>query len=139
MSIIVEQNSKVLIQGITGKEGSRAAREMAEYGTNVVAGVTPGKGGQVTEQGVPVFDTIKEAKEKFPEISDKTLSAAKLCSDVKREVSLEKAQQLNNAIIKVFNEEQIYRIDHYLGKEMVQGILNFRFSNNLLTALSSAQ
>ncbi|MDP3901073.1 MAG: succinate--CoA ligase subunit alpha [bacterium] len=69
MSILVDENTKVLVQGITGKEGSRAAHEMLAYGTKVLAGVTPGKGGQTTEDGVPVFNSVKEAVAQFPEIN----------------------------------------------------------------------
>ncbi len=69
MSILVDENTKVLVQGITGKEGSRAAREMIAYGTRVLAGVTPGKGGQITEDGVPVFNSVAEALSKFPEVN----------------------------------------------------------------------
>ncbi len=63
MSIIVGENTKVVVQGITGSEGAFHAKQMIEYGTKVVAGVTPGKGGQRFE-GVPVFNTVKEAIEK---------------------------------------------------------------------------
>jgi succinyl-CoA synthetase alpha subunit len=60
MSILVDQNTRVLIQGLTGREGQFHAQQMIEYGTKVVAGVTPGKGG--TEAlGVPVFDTVRDA------------------------------------------------------------------------------
>ncbi|MBI4123030.1 MAG: succinate--CoA ligase subunit alpha [Parcubacteria group bacterium] len=69
MSILVDENTKVLVQGITGKEGSRAAREMLAYGTKVLAGVTPGKGGQTTEDGIPVFNSVKEALAQFPEVN----------------------------------------------------------------------
>jgi succinyl-CoA synthetase alpha subunit len=62
MSILVDQNKRVLVQGITGREGMARTKLMREYGTQVVAGVTPGKGGQEVE-GVPVFDTIQEAWE----------------------------------------------------------------------------
>lgn len=62
MNDILKENARILGQGITGSEGSRALKWMLEYGTNVVAGVTPGKGGQVVE-GVPVFNTVKEAIE----------------------------------------------------------------------------
>jgi succinyl-CoA synthetase alpha subunit len=62
MSILIDETKRVLVQGITGREGMARTKLMREYGTNVVAGVTPGKGGQEVE-GVPVFDTIKEAWE----------------------------------------------------------------------------
>ncbi len=63
MSIFVDKNSKVIVQGITGAEGSYHAERMHKYGTNLVGGVTPGKGGQRTPQGLPVFDTVREAVE----------------------------------------------------------------------------
>ena len=62
MTILVDDNTRVVVQGITGGEGSFHTRQMVEYGTNVVAGVTPGKGGQEFE-GVPVFDTVSAAVE----------------------------------------------------------------------------
>ncbi len=63
MSILVNKDTKVVCQGITGRFGGFHARGCIEYGTQVVAGVTPGKGGQ-TAEGVPVFDTVAEAVEK---------------------------------------------------------------------------
>ncbi len=63
MSILIDQNSKVLVQGITGRDGSFHAEQMVAYGTKVVAGVTPGKGGQKVGT-VPVFNSVAEAKEK---------------------------------------------------------------------------
>lgn len=62
MSILVDKNTRVLCQGITGKAGQFHTRHCIEYGTQVVGGVTPGKGGQTVE-GVPVFDTVAEAVE----------------------------------------------------------------------------
>ncbi|MEM9480104.1 MAG: succinate--CoA ligase subunit alpha [Verrucomicrobiota bacterium] len=64
MAILVDENTKILIQGITGSFGARHAQLSIEYGTQVVAGVTPGKGGQTFDhagQSVPVFDTVSEA------------------------------------------------------------------------------
>ena len=61
MSILVDGGSKVVVQGITGRDGAFHAHQMVEYGTKVVAGVTPGKGGMRTEDGVPVFDSMAEA------------------------------------------------------------------------------
>ncbi|HSI03797.1 MAG TPA: succinate--CoA ligase subunit alpha, partial [Myxococcota bacterium] len=61
MSVLVDKNTRLLIQGITGQAGSFHAKQMIEYGTNVVAGVTPGKGGEKFESKVPLFDTVAEA------------------------------------------------------------------------------
>ncbi len=62
MAILIDETKRVLVQGITGREGMARTRLMLGYGTQVVAGVTPGKGGQAVE-GVPVFDTVEEAWE----------------------------------------------------------------------------
>ncbi|MFW9922397.1 MAG: succinate--CoA ligase subunit alpha [Candidatus Thorarchaeota archaeon] len=64
MKILVDKETQVLVQGITGNQGTFHTKAMLEFGTKVVAGVTPKKGGETVE-GVPVFNTIKEAKEKF--------------------------------------------------------------------------
>ena len=61
MSIWSGAETRLLIQGITGREGSFHARQMLEYGTQVVAGVTPGKGGQRFENKVPIFNTVADA------------------------------------------------------------------------------
>jgi succinyl-CoA synthetase alpha subunit len=61
MSIFLDKNSKVIVQGITGGEGSYHTGRMLDYGTNIVAGVTPGKGGQKSAHGLPVFNTVQEA------------------------------------------------------------------------------
>jgi succinyl-CoA synthetase alpha subunit len=63
MSVLVDKNTRLIVQGITGKEGTFHAKGCAEYGTNVVGGVTPGKGGTIHE-GWPVFDTVAQAVEK---------------------------------------------------------------------------
>src|SRR5438045_656541 len=60
MEILVNKSTKILIQGITGKSGMQACRELLDYGMNVVCGVTPGKDGQET-LGVPVFNAVEEA------------------------------------------------------------------------------
>jgi len=61
MSIFADAGTRLLVQGVTGREGSFHTRQMLEYGTQVVGGVTPGKGGQVFEGKVPVFNTVAEA------------------------------------------------------------------------------
>lgn len=68
MSILVNEKTKVLVQGITGKEGSKVALQMRNYGTKVLAGVTPGKGGELM-QGIPVYNSVKEALENHPGIN----------------------------------------------------------------------
>ena len=61
MSIFIDNSTTVIVQGITGRDGSFHAKQMMEYGTKIVAGVTPGKGGQKFEDKVPVFNTVAEA------------------------------------------------------------------------------
>ena len=61
MAIFLDKNSKVIVQGITGAEGSYHTGRMITYGTDIVGGVTPGKGGQKSEHGLPVFDTVQDA------------------------------------------------------------------------------
>ena len=61
MGILLNEDSRILVQGITGREGSFHARAGMAYGTNVVAGVTPGRGGQMFEETVPVFNSVEEA------------------------------------------------------------------------------
>ncbi len=61
MSVFIDNNTRLVVQGITGRDGSFHAKQMIEYGTKVVAGVTPGKGGQTFEGKVPVFNTVADA------------------------------------------------------------------------------
>ena len=61
MSIFIDRDTKLVVQGITGRDGSFHSSQMIEYGTRVVAGVTPGKGGQQFDSSVPVFDSVAEA------------------------------------------------------------------------------
>jgi succinyl-CoA synthetase alpha subunit len=60
LSVLVDKNTRLVVQGITGKEGTFHTKQMVEYGTNVVGGVTPGKGGSLHE-GIPVFNTVEDA------------------------------------------------------------------------------
>ena len=61
MSVFIDKNTTVIVQGITGRDGSFHTRQMIEYGTSIVAGVTPGKGGQKFDEKVPIFNTVAEA------------------------------------------------------------------------------
>ena len=61
MSVLVDENTRLVVQGITGGEGSFHAKQMIEYGTRVVAGVTPGKGGQKFDEKTPIYNTVAEA------------------------------------------------------------------------------
>ena len=61
MSVLVDENTRLLVQGITGREGRFHALQAVKYGTQVVGGVTPGKGG-TTHEGIPVFNTVEEAR-----------------------------------------------------------------------------
>jgi succinyl-CoA synthetase alpha subunit len=68
LTILVDEKTTVLVQGITGREGQFHTQAMRKYGTNIVTGTSPGKGGQEVD-GIPVFDTVAEAKKEFPDIS----------------------------------------------------------------------
>jgi succinyl-CoA synthetase alpha subunit len=61
VSVFIDKNTRLVVQGITGRDGSFHSKQMMEYGTNVVAGVTPGKGGQKFEGTVPIFNTVEQA------------------------------------------------------------------------------
>jgi succinyl-CoA synthetase alpha subunit len=60
LSVLVDKSTRLIVQGLTGKEGTFHAKQMVEYGTNIVGGVTPGKGG-TTHEGIPVFNTVADA------------------------------------------------------------------------------
>ena len=64
MAVLLTKESKILVQGITGKEGNFHTAQMLDYKTNVVCGVTPGKGGKKSEHGLPIFNSVKDAVEK---------------------------------------------------------------------------
>ncbi len=80
MSILINENTRVLVQGLTGREGQFHGQQMLDYGTNIVAGVTPGKGGQEV-LGVPIFNTVKEAVEKTKADTSVLFVPAAACAD----------------------------------------------------------
>ena len=80
MSILIDEKTPILVQGVTGDKGSFHAKEMIDYGSNVVAGVTPGKGGK-THHGVPVFNTVKEAVRETGAQASITFVAPPFCAD----------------------------------------------------------
>ena len=86
MSILVDEQTRVVVQGITGRDGSFHARAMREYGTQVVAGVTPGKGGQSVDE-IPVFDTVKEAVAQTGANCSVIFVPARFASDAIREAA----------------------------------------------------
>src|SRR5262245_18472116 len=63
MSILIDEATRVIVQGITGREGAFHTAQMLAYGTRVVGGVTPGKGGQKDDNGLPIFNTVQDAVE----------------------------------------------------------------------------
>ncbi len=103
MAILINKDTRVLIQGITGSEGSRACKEMLSYGTKVVAGVTPGKGGQEVaaqfngeEKRVPVYNSVKEALEKHPDINASLIAVpAKFIRGAAQEVIVSRIPLIN--------------------------------------------
>lgn len=81
MAIWIDKNTKVMVQGITGREGQFHAEQCLKYGTQVVAGVTPGKGGETVLEKVPVFNTVKEAKAKTGATVSVIFVPAAFCAD----------------------------------------------------------
>ena len=80
MSILIDEKTPILVQGITGDKGSFHTKEMIDYGSNIVAGVTPGKGGK-THHGVPVFNTVREAVRETGAQASITFVAPAFCAD----------------------------------------------------------
>lgn len=80
MSILINEKTKIIVQGFTGDKGTFHAKEMIEYGTNVVGGVTPGKGG-TTHLGKPVFNTVADAVAATGAEASITFVAPAFCAD----------------------------------------------------------
>jgi succinyl-CoA synthetase alpha subunit len=112
MSILVNRNSRVIIQGFTGSEGTFHAQQMIDYGTNVVGGITPGKGGQI-HLDRPVFNTVKEAVDKTSANTSIIFAPASFAADAIME-SAEAGIQLVVCITEGIPTQDMIKVKHYL-------------------------
>lgn len=92
MSIFLNENTKIIVQGITGRDGSFHTKQMLEYGSKIVGGVTPGKGGMTTEDGLPVFNTVAEAVKETNADCSVIFVPAKLAADAIMEAAASKVK-----------------------------------------------
>ena len=112
MSILINERTKIIVQGFTGDKGSFHAKEMIEYGTNVVGGVTPGKGGS-THLGKPVFNTVAEAVEATGAEASITFVAPAFCADAIMEAA-DAGIQLVCSITDGIPAQDMMRVKRYL-------------------------
>lgn len=112
MGIFIDKNTKVIVQGITGKQAMFHTKNMLDYGTKVVGGVTPGKGGQ-TAQGVPVFNTVQEAKEKTGANASVVFVPAKFAADSILE-AIDAEMDVVVCITEHIPVEDMVKVRHYL-------------------------
>ena len=112
MSILIDENTKILIQGFTGDKGTFHGKEAIAYGTNIVGGVTPGKGGQ-THLGKPVFNTVKEAVEATGAEASITFVAPPYCADAMME-GADAGLKLICAITDGIPAQDMMRVKRYL-------------------------
>lgn len=106
MAILIDETKRVIVQGITGREGRARARLMKEYGTQIVGGVTPGRGGQEVE-GLPVFDTVEEAWENLGPID---VSVLFIPAPLVREAALEAIEADVKLLVIVPDRVPIYDV-----------------------------
>ncbi len=114
MSIWVDKNTKLVVQGITGREGQFHTLTCKNYGTNVVAGVTPGKGGQSVE-GIPVFNTVAKAVHETGANAAMVFVPPPFCADAIME-SIDSGVPLIVAITEGIPVMDMLKVKHYLGK-----------------------
>ena len=112
MSILVDKNTRVVVQGITGRDGAFHTKQMLAYGTKVVAGVTPGKGGEKIE-GVPVFNSVKEAVEKTRANTSVIYVPSKFAADAVYEAA-DAGVKLIVCISEGIPTTEMLKIYHYL-------------------------
>lgn len=112
MSILVDKNTRVVVQGITGRDGAFHTKQMLAYGTKIVAGVTPGKGGEKVE-GVPVFNSVKEAVEKTKANTSVIYVPSKFAADAIYEAA-DAGVKLVVCIAEGIPTTEMLKIYHYL-------------------------
>lgn len=112
MAILVDRDTRVIVQGITGRDGAFHTRQMLDYGTKVVAGVTPGKGG-IEVEGVPVFNSVEEAKEATEANTSVIFVPAKFAPDALYE-AIDAELDVAVCITEGIPALEMLRIMHYL-------------------------
>jgi succinyl-CoA synthetase alpha subunit len=119
MSILVNKNTRLLVQGITGNEGLFHTRQMIAYGTNVVGGVTPGKGGEWVEGNIPVFDSVKFAVEATGANTSIIFVPARFAAD-----AIFEAADASIPLIVCISEgipvQDMMRVRHYLDQKAIR-------------------
>ena len=119
MSILVNKNTRLLVQGITGNEGLFHTRQMIAYGTNVVGGVTPGKGGEWVEGNIPVFDSVKFAVEATGANTSIIFVPARFATD-----AIFEAADAGIPLIVCISEgipvQDMMRVRHYLDQKAIR-------------------
>lgn len=120
MSILIDKKTRLLVQGITGREGLFHTTRMLEYGTNVVAGVTPGKGGEwVLDGKIPVFDTVKRAVETTGANASVIFVPARFAQDAILEAA-DARIELIVAITEGIPVQDMMRIRHFIDQQQVR-------------------
>jgi len=112
MSILIDETTPIIVQGMTGDKGSFHAKEMLEYGSNIVGGVTPGKGGS-KHQGLPVFNTVKDAVEATGATASITFVAPAFCADAIMEAA-DAGVRLICSITDGIPAQDMMRVKRYL-------------------------
>jgi succinyl-CoA synthetase alpha subunit len=119
MSILVNKNTRLLVQGITGNEGLFHTQQMLEYGTNIVAGVTPGKGGEWVLDKIPVFDSVKLAVEATGANASVIFVPARFAADAMYEAA-DAGVPLIVCITEGIPVQDMLRVRHYLDQKGVR-------------------
>ncbi|MFI0348557.1 MAG: succinate--CoA ligase subunit alpha [Chthoniobacterales bacterium] len=127
MSILVDKNTRLLVQGITGKSGAFHTRGCRDYGTNIVAGVTPGRGGEIFDKTIPVFDTVDEAREKTDCNATMIFVPASAAADAILEAA-EAGIELIVCITEGIPVHDMMRVQHLLAHRMHQSFSKIAYA-----------